>query len=188
MTLTARTFRIVGPVLVAPKRFGDARGFFSETYNARQFADVGIDCAFVQDNHSFSVERGTVRGLHFQSPPRAQAKLVRVTRGRIFDVFVDIRKGSPTFGQHGAAELSAENWEQLFIPIGFAHGFCTLEADTEVLYKTSAYYAPDCEGGILWNDPALAISWPEFAGANLSDKDRKLPGFVELDTPFAIGK
>src|ERR1700710_2567897 len=136
MTIDVRPFAIPGPLLIAPKKFGDARGFFSETYNAQALAQAGIDLTFVQDNHSLSAERGTVRGLHFQAPPRAQAKLVRVPRGRILDVFVDIRRGSPTYGRHGSVELSAENWHQVLVPEGFAHGFCTLEPATEVIYKT----------------------------------------------------
>ena len=187
MTLDIRTFPIEGPLLIIPKRFGDARGFFSETYNAKSLAEAGITLTFVQDNHTLSSECGTVRGLHFQTPPKAQAKLIRVTRGRAFDVFVDIRKGSPTYGQHGAGELSAENWQQLLIPAGFAHGFCTLEPATEVLYKTTDYYAPETEAGILWNDPALGIAWPDFAGANLSARDRAWPMFAGLDSPFVLG-
>ncbi|MEI9995384.1 MAG: dTDP-4-dehydrorhamnose 3,5-epimerase [Rhizomicrobium sp.] len=185
MTLDIRSFAIDGPLVVAPKRFGDARGFFSETYNARALAEAGIDLAFVQDNHSSSAERGTVRGLHFQAPPQAQAKLVRVPRGRILDVFVDIRRGSPTYGRHGSVELSAENWLQILIPIGFAHGFCTLEPGTEVIYKTTDYWAPEAEGGIRWNDPALKIAWPDFAGGTLSDRDRMLPLFADLASPFS---
>jgi len=187
MTLDIRKFPIEGPLLITPKRFSDARGFFSETYSAKSLAEVGITLTFVQDNHSLSSERGTVRGLHFQAPPKAQAKLVRVTRGRIFDVFVDIRKNSPTYGRHDVTELSAENWHQLLIPTGFAHGFCTLEPATEVLYKATDYYAPEAEAGVRWNDPALGIVWPQFAGANLSAKDRELPTFTQLDSPFVLG-
>jgi dTDP-4-dehydrorhamnose 3,5-epimerase len=186
MKLDVQTFPIEGPLLITPKRFGDKRGFFSETYNATDLAEWGIEEVFVQDNHSLSAERGTVRGLHFQAPPRAQGKLVRVTRGRILDVFVDIRKGSRTYGQHGSTELSAENWRQVWIPVGFAHGFCTLEHDTEVLYKTTDFYASECEGGILWNDPALHIAWPEFAGASLSAGDGVLQPLSGLASPFAI--
>jgi len=184
MTLEVHTFPIDGPLLITPKRFGDARGFFSETYNAKTFAEAGIPFTFVQDNHSLSAERGTVRGFHFQAPPKAQIKLVRVTSGRILDVFVDIRNNSPTYGQHGVVELSAANWHQLFIPTGFAHGFCTLEPSTEVVYKTGDYYAPESESGILWNDPMLGIAWPEFAGANLSTKDRELSLLAQLNSPF----
>jgi dTDP-4-dehydrorhamnose 3,5-epimerase len=174
-----------GPRLLAPARHGDARGFFSETWSRAAFTAIGIDCDFVQDNHSLSRHKSTVRGLHFQTPPFAQAKLVRVARGAILDVAVDIRHGSPTFGQHVAVELSAENWRQLFVPEGFAHGFCTLEADTEVLYKVSAPYAPDHDKGLMWNDPALAIGWPVEAGeAVVSDKDRAHPRLAELELVF----
>ncbi len=162
--------------LITPRRFADGRGFFSETYNRLRFAEHGVDLNFVQDNLSLSTEAGTVRGLHFQSPPCAQAKLVWVVSGAVLDVVVDIRKGSPNFGRHVAATLSAENGRQIFVPEGFAHGFCTLEADTLVAYKASAYYAPDHEHGLLWSDPALAIDWPvESESATLSVKDHELP-------------
>jgi dTDP-4-dehydrorhamnose 3,5-epimerase len=162
--------------LVKAKRFDDERGFFSEVYKQSAFAEAGVAVEFVQDNHSRSARAGTVRGLHFQLPPFAQTKLVRVTRGRILDVAVDVRSGSPTFGRHVAVELSEENWLQLLVPAGFAHGYCTLEPDTEVLYKVSAAYAPQCDAGILWNDPDLGIAWPVDApGAVVSDKDRNLP-------------
>lgn len=187
MKCAVTEYPLAGLKLITPKKFGDNRGFFSETYNAEMLAELGIRERFVQDNHSLSVEKGTVRGLHFQSPPHAQAKLVRVSRGSILDVAVDLRRGSPTYGQHVAVELSAENWHQLFIPVGFAHGFCTLAPNTELQYKVSDYYAPECDGGILWNDPALAIAWPDFAGAQLSPKDLTLPRFEEFDTPFAHG-
>lgn len=171
--------------LITPRRFGDHRGFFSEVYNARTFADAGIDIEFVQDNHAFSREAGTLRGLHFQKPPHAQAKLVRVTRGRIYDVAVDIRRESATYGHHVGVELSAGNWSQLLVPAGFAHGYCTLEPDTEVLYKVDAYYAPEHDAGILWSDPALAISWPVAADkAQLSDKDLRLPLFKDVAPAF----
>jgi dTDP-4-dehydrorhamnose 3,5-epimerase len=186
MTLDIQTLTIPGPLLISVGRFGDARGYFSETYNARAFAEAGIGLSFVQDNHSYSAMRGTVRGLHFQRPPKAQGKLVRVLRGRILDVFVDIRKGSAQYGAHGTAELAAKNGEQLFVPQGFAHGFCTLEPDTDVLYKTSDYYAPETEGGILWNDPALSIPWPDFAGSVVSPKDTELPVLAKLDSPFGF--
>jgi dTDP-4-dehydrorhamnose 3,5-epimerase len=162
--------------LVKPKCFRDARGFFSEVYQRADFADAGLMTDFVQDNHVKSNALWTMRGLHFQLPPFAQDKLVRVTRGRILDVAVDVRRGSPTFGRHVAVELSAENWLQLYVPVGFAHGYCTLEPDTEVLYKVSAVYAPQCDAGILWNDPDLGISWPfEARQALISEKDSKLP-------------
>lgn len=171
--------------LIVPKRFGDNRGFFSETYNARTLADAGITDAFVQDNHSLSAEVGTIRGLHFQKPPYAQGKLVRVVRGSILDVAVDLRTGSPTYGQHVSAELSAENWAQLFVPVGFAHAFCTLEPNTEVIYKVTDYYAPEADAGVLWSDPDLAINWPVSPDkAVLSEKDQKLPRLKDLGRVF----
>jgi len=169
--------------IVTPKRFGDHRGFFSETYNRRRFLEAGIDAEFVQDNHSLSATVGTVRGLHFQSEPFAQAKLIRVVRGSILDVAVDIRRSSPTFGKHVAAELSAENGRQLFVPVGFAHGFCTLEPDTEIQYKVSNYYSAAHDHGLLWNDRAIGISWPIGQDdAILSEKDQRQPSLAEL--PF----
>jgi dTDP-4-dehydrorhamnose 3,5-epimerase len=163
-------------LMITPKRFGDARGFFSETYSKPAFADAGLVFEFVQDNHSYSAAPGVVRGLHYQLPPAAQDKLVRVVRGAILDVAVDIRRASPTFGRHVTLRLSAEAWNQALVPVGFAHGFCTLEPDTEVLYKVSAPYAPDLERGVLWNDPDLGIDWPvEPAVAVVSDRDRTHP-------------
>jgi dTDP-4-dehydrorhamnose 3,5-epimerase len=172
--------------LLTPKKFGDNRGFFSETFNRNTFRElVGVDVDFVQDNQSLSVEKGVVRGLHYQLPPTAQAKLVRVTRGAILDVAIDIRRGSPTFGKHVAAIISAENWRQIFVPVGFAHGFATLEANTEVLYKVTAYYSPKDERGIRWNDPALRIDWGiSEAAAVLSEKDRKYPTLAEATDLF----
>jgi dTDP-4-dehydrorhamnose 3,5-epimerase len=170
-------------MVVATARHADARGHFSETYSARDFAAAGIGCAFVQDNQSLSREKGTIRGLHFQLPPAAQAKLVRVVRGGVFDVAVDLRTGSPTFGRHASAVLSAGNGHQIFIPVGFAHGFCTLEPDTEVFYKVDAPYSPAHERGLRWDDPALAIAWPEGA-KTLSEKDRALPLLSELRDVF----
>ncbi len=162
--------------VITPKKFGDARGFFSETWNERALRDAGIDAHFVQDNHAYSAAKDTLRGLHFQLAPMAQDKLVRVTRGAIFDVAVDIRKGSPTFGRHVTAVVSAENWAQIWIPKGFAHGYCTLEPDTEVIYKVTAPYSPSHDRGIRWDDPALAIAWPvSRGGALLSDKDKLHP-------------
>jgi dTDP-4-dehydrorhamnose 3,5-epimerase len=162
--------------LLTPRRFEDGRGFFSETYNRERLAAAGIAVAFVQDNQSLSRRRGTIRGLHYQMAPMAQAKLVRVLRGAILDVAVDIRPGSATFGQHVAVELDAERGSQLFVPEGFAHGFCTLADDTEIFYKVSRPYAPDCERGILWSDPTLGIAWPvRPEAAVVSDKDRSLP-------------
>jgi dTDP-4-dehydrorhamnose 3,5-epimerase len=165
--------------LITPRRVGDARGHFAETFNRRRFAEAGLAADFIQDNHSMSRPRGTVRGLHFQRAPFAQAKLVRVLRGAIFDVVLDIRAGSPTYGCHAAIELSADGGAQLLIPEGFAHGFCTTEPDTEVFYKVSRDYAPEHEGGILWNDPALGIAWPVGPDkAVLSERDRRWPAFA----------
>lgn len=171
--------------IVKARRFGDARGFFTESYSARRWQEAGINAQFIQDNESYSVAKGTVRGLHFQLPPAAQAKLVRVLRGAVLDVAVDIRKNSPTYGQHVAVELSAAGGEQLFIPRGFAHGFCTTEAETYVAYKVDAYYAPEHDSGILWNDPSIGIKWPVEAGeAVLSDKDMLHSTFLEFVSPF----
>ncbi len=161
-------------LIITPERMGDARGFFSETYSREKLRASGIDVEFVQDNHSLSRQKGVLRGLHFQKPPFAQDKLVRVTRGAVLDVAVDIRRTSDSYGRHVSAVLSAENWTQMFVPKGFAHGFVTLEADTEVQYKVSDVYAPEHESGIAWNDPALAIDWP--VGEDeviLSEKDRQ---------------
>jgi dTDP-4-dehydrorhamnose 3,5-epimerase len=172
-------------LLIEPRRFADPRGFFSETYSRRALAECGLDIEFVQDNHSLSREVGVVRGLHFQTPPAAQGKLVRVVRGAIFDVAVDIRHGSPSFGKHVSAVLSAENWRQMWVPRGFAHGFCTLEPDTEVIYKVDTYYDRAADAGMLWNDPALGIAWPVAAeNAVLSDKDRAAPRLAELPRHF----
>ncbi|MCR9212179.1 MAG: dTDP-4-dehydrorhamnose 3,5-epimerase [Proteobacteria bacterium] len=171
--------------IVTPKKFGDDRGFFSEVWNARTFKDAGLDIEFVQDNHAFSAEVGTVRGLHFQLDPAAQGKLVRVTRGAVLDVAVDIRRGSPTFGQHVAVELSAENWQQLWVPAGFAHGYCTIQPNTELAYKVTDYYSPDHDCGIFWNDPDLKINWPVSAEkAVLSQKDKVLPVLREQQRLF----
>ncbi|MFC1458349.1 dTDP-4-dehydrorhamnose 3,5-epimerase [Microvirga arabica] len=171
--------------VVKPPRFGDHRGFFSEVYNLEKFARAGIHLNFVQDNHSLSAESGTVRGLHFQSHPFAQDKLVRVVRGRMIDVAVDIRRSSPTYGQHIAVELSAENGLQLLVPVGFAHGFCTLEPNTEVIYKVSGYYSAAHDHGLAWDDPALGIEWPVAPeSAVLSDKDRRHPRLADLPQYF----
>lgn len=171
--------------LIEPVRHGDQRGFFSEVWSKRKFHEVGIDLDFVQDNHSMSSEQGVVRGLHFQAPPHAQTKLVRVARGSILDVAVDIRKGSPTFGQHVAVMLCSENWKQLLVPRGFAHGYCTLEPNTEVLYKVDNDYAPQSDGGIYWADPALKIDWPVTPQhAIVSQKDQNLPQWDQFDSPF----
>lgn len=171
-------------LLLKPKRFGDHRGFFMETYSKPRLVEAGVDIDFVQDNHSLSAEVGTLRGLHFQAPPHAQDKLVRVTRGRVLDVAVDIRRGSPWYGKHVTAELSAENDHQLLVPKGFLHGFVTLEPDTEFLYKVSDVYAPECDGGVMWNDPDLGIDWPVPGEPKLSDKDAKLPSFSAFESPF----
>lgn len=171
--------------VIRPKRFGDHRGFFSEVYNRRVFAAVGIDFDFLQDNHSLSRERGTLRGLHFQKPPGTQTKLVRVVRGAIADVVVDCRHGAPSYGHHVMVELEAAGGEQLLCPRGFAHGFVTLVPDTEVIYKVDAYYAPELEMGIRWDDPDLAIPWPLPASELvLVDKDCALPEFAELPVIF----
>src|SRR5688572_22858324 len=167
--------------VLVPKKFGDHRGFFSETFNRKTLRDLGIGAEFVQDNHSLSVEKGVVRGLHYQVAPTAQDKLVRVVRGAILDVAVDIRRSSPTFGKHVSALISAENWHQIFVPRGFAHGFVTLEPNTEVLYKVTDYYSPTDERGILWNDPALGIDWGISTDqATLSDRDKKHPLLAEI--------
>lgn len=173
------------PVLIRPRRFHDARGWFMETYSKASAEAAGLAVNFVQDNHSFSVAEGTVRALHFQRPPRAQAKLVRCLRGSIMDYAVDLRRGSPTYGDYVSAKLTASGGEQLYVPIGFAHGFVTLEPEVEVAYKVSDAYAPDCEGGIAWNDPTINIDWPlPPSGAILSEKDGALPALGDIDSPF----
>ncbi|KRE04304.1 dTDP-4-dehydrorhamnose 3,5-epimerase [Bosea sp. Root381] len=183
--LSAEPTAIPDVKIITPKRHGDHRGFFSEVYKQSDMAAAGIDLAFVQDNHSLSAQVGTLRGLHFQSAPFAQDKLVRVTKGRILDIAVDIRTSSPTFGQHVAVELSAENWRQILVPIGFAHGFVTLEPDTEVLYKVTAPYGPANDHGLAFDDPALGIDWRLPHGELvLSDKDRKHPRLVDLPRYF----
>jgi dTDP-4-dehydrorhamnose 3,5-epimerase len=163
-------------LILTPERFDDARGFFSETYNERLWQEIGIDLRFVQDNHSHSAEPGTVRGLHYQLPPHAQNKLVRVPRGAILDVAVDIRVASPTFGRHVRTVISAAEWNQILVPAGFAHGYATLEPDTEVFYKTTYFFAPDCERAIRWNDPAIGIEWGLAQGqAVVSERDAQAP-------------
>lgn len=172
-------------LLVRPARYSDHRGWFCETYNESVFRDLGITPAFVQDNQSYSSKAGTVRGLHFQRPPNAQAKLVRCLRGRILDVAVDLRHGSPRFGQHTVCELSSATGLQMFIPEGFAHGFCTLEPDCEIAYKVSRHHAPASEAGVAFNDPQIAIRWPfPEQVMTLSDKDRALPGLAGIGPVF----
>lgn len=172
-------------ISVVPRVFEDPRGWFSETYHQARAAAAGIDAVFCQDNQSFSRYAGTIRGLHCQSPPFAQAKLVRCVRGSIWDVAVDARLGSPTYGQWVAAVLSAGNRRQLYLPVGFLHGFVTLEDDTEVAYKCSAYYDPASDGGVKWDDPTLALPWPLNDKAPLmSEKDGKMPAFADFDSPF----
>ena len=183
---TAERLMIPDVILVTPARFGDSRGFFSETFNLQRFADAGIGLPFIQDNHSLSRQQGVIRGLHCQVAPHPQGKLVRCVRGAIWDVAVDARKSSPTYGQHVAAELTAENWAQLWVPPGFLHGFCTLLPDTEVIYKVTGQYDRESERGVIWDDPDLALPWPVAAGAAvLSDKDTQLPRWRDAPTMFA---
>lgn len=177
-----------GLLVLTPARHGDARGFFSESYSKARLATAGITTEFVQDNHSLSRQAGTVRGLHFQSPPHAQAKLVRCGRGRMFDVAVDIRRGSPTYGKWFGIELTFENGMQLLIPEGFLHGFVTREPDTEIIYKCSDHYAPECDGAVRFDDPAIGIDWGMSGQAPLlSDKDAAAPLLSQLDNPFTYG-
>ena len=174
-----------GLLLIQPRRFSDSRGYFSETWNRRTLTDHGIDLDFVQDNHSLSHAAGTIRGLHYQSPPHAQAKLVRCGRGSLLDVAVDIRRGSPAYGNWFSAELSAKNGTQVLIPEGFLHGFVTLERDTEIVYKCTDYYAPECDGAIRFDDPDIGIDWgidPNLA--ILSDKDAAAPLLRDIESPF----
>lgn len=170
-------------LLIKPRVFQDNRGFFLESYSQKTFSEAGIATEFFQDNHSMSVVKGVVRGLHFQLSPKTQTKLVRVTRGAVYDVAVDLRKESSTYGKWEGFELTAENFHMLYIPQGFAHGFCTLEENTEFLYKNDNFYAPELEGGILWNDPTLNIPWP-VENPVISDKDRELPMFSDFKSPF----
>ncbi len=171
---------------ITPPKFGDSRGFFSETWNAGKLREQGFTANFVQDNQSFSAQVGTVRGLHCQIGKNVQGKLVRVLKGAIWDVAVDVRSGSPTYGQFAAAELSAENWAQLWVPPGFLHGFCTIVPDTEVFYKVTGEYDKQAERAVIWNDPALALPWPVApGGALLSEKDQTLPRLAECEPWFA---
>ncbi|WP_323037056.1 dTDP-4-dehydrorhamnose 3,5-epimerase [Pararhodobacter sp.] len=175
-----------GVLVLEPRRFGDARGWFSETWNARAMMAAGLTFDFVQDNHSFSATKGTLRGLHYQRPPHAQDKLVRCSRGAILDVAVDIRKGSPTYAHWVARELTAENGHQMLIPKGFLHGFVTLTTDCEVQYKCTDYYAPECDRAVRWNDPQIGVDW-QLGGATplLSDKDANAMSLADLDNPFS---
>jgi len=178
-----------GVLVIEPKVFGDHRGWFMETYSEEKFREAGLDLKFVQDNQSFSATKGTLRGLHYQMSPKAQTKLVRCTRGKIFDVAVDIRKGSPTFGNWFGIELSEENKKQLLIPRGFAHGFMTLTDDVEVQYKVDELYAPECDRGIVWNDPTIGIEWPvELAAPVLSAKDQAAPTLLDAENNFVYGE
>jgi len=180
--MQVRSLGLDGVLEISPRKFGDDRGFFSETYNAKSFAEAGIDLTFVQDNHSYSAAKDVVRGLHYQLPPFAQDKLVRVTRGAILDVAVDIRKSSPTFGKWIALEVSAEKWNQILVPKGFAHGFMTLVENTEVIYKVTSYYSPEHDRSIRFDDPTIGIDWPiSSSSVQLSDKDKKAPLFADAE-------
>ncbi len=177
-----RPLGLDGVFEIIPRKFGDDRGFFSETYNQKALADAGIELTFVQDNHSYSAAKGVVRGLHYQLPDRAQDKLVRVIRGAILDVAVDIRKSSATFGKWVSLEVSAEKWNQILVPKGFAHGFMTLSEDTEVIYKVTDYYSPEHDRSIRFDDPAIGIEWPvQESTVQLSDKDQKAPLFADAE-------
>lgn len=184
MALEFESLAIPDVKLIRPRKFGDSRGFFSEVHNENAMRDAGLDIHFVQDNHSWSEAPGVLRGLHFQTPPSPQAKLVRVVRGSIFDVAVDVRKGSPTYGRWVSAEISAENWTQILVPRGFAHGLLTLEPNTEVLYKVDGFYDGSADSGLIWNDPDIGIVWPTGTEPQLSEKDGKLQRFADWDSPF----
>lgn len=180
--MEVRSLGLDGVFEIIPRKFGDDRGFFSETYKVKALAEAGIELNFVQDNHSFSAAKGVVRGLHYQLPPFAQDKLVRVICGAILDVAVDIRKNSPTFGKWVSLEVSAEKWNQILVPKGFAHGFITLSEDTEVIYKVTDYYAPTHDRSIRFDDPAIGIEWPiPSSGVQLSDKDQKAPLLADAE-------
>ena len=179
--------RLPEVLVLTPRRFGDARGWFSETWNAARMAEAGLDLPWVQDNHSFSAAKGTLRGLHYQSPPKAQDKLVRCTRGAILDVAVDFRAGSPTFAKWVAVELTAENNRQLLVPQGFLHGFVTLTEDTEVQYKCTDFYSPEHDGAVRWDDPQIGIDWG-ISAPILSDKDAKAPLLAGIASPFRWGQ
>jgi dTDP-4-dehydrorhamnose 3,5-epimerase len=183
--MKAERLAIPEVILLTPARFGDSRGFFSETWQARRYRDAGVEGEFIQDNQSVSAQVGTLRGLHLQIAPNPQGKLVRVVRGAIWDVAVDVRRGSASYGRHVAATLSAENWQQLWIPPGFLHGFCTLEPDTHVIYKVTGDYDKAAERGVIWNDPDLALPWPVAPGqVTLSDKDKALPRLADCEAWF----
>lgn len=189
MTLEVEQLALPEVMSLRPKKFGDDRGFFSEVWNEKLFADLGLDLRFVQDNHSYSACEGTVRGLHLQKPPFAQDKLLRCTRGRVLDVVVDVRAGSPNFGKWASVEISAENWKQIFVPKGFAHGFVTLTPDCEVQYKVTAPYSPAHEVSIAWNDPAIGIDWGVDDGeVTLSAKDATAPRLESVSTGFEFGE
>lgn len=182
--MRTETFDIAGPVLIAPRRFADARGYFVETYSERAMREI-VSAPFVQDNEACSTRAGTLRGLHFQKPPAAQGKLVRVVAGAVLDVAVDLRHGSPSFGRHLAVRLDAEEGAIFWVPPGFAHGYCTMEPGTRVAYKVTHPYSPADEAGLLWNDPALAIAWPAVDdGPHLSERDRRLPRLADLPVLF----
>jgi len=182
--IEVRPLGLEGVVEIIPRRFADTRGWFSETWNAARFVEAGLDCDWVQDNHAYSEHAGVVRALHFQRPPMAQAKLVRVVRGSVFDVAVDIRRGSPDFGRWVGITLTAAQGNQILVPRGFAHGYVTLEPDCEVVYKVDAPYSSAHEQGIAWADPAIGVSWPEVGPRVLSDKDREAPLLADVDTGF----
>jgi dTDP-4-dehydrorhamnose 3,5-epimerase len=185
VSLHVQSLDIPDVKIISPMKHGDSRGYFSETYNKKAFAEAGIILDFVQDNHSLSPRVGTLRGLHYQGHPFAQDKLVRVVSGRILDVAVDIRRASPTYGKWVTAEISAENWNQILVPVGFAHGICTLEPNTQLIYKVTNYYSPQNDFGIRWNDPDLRITWP-FPEDKivLSDKDKRQPFFKDVVSGF----
>lgn len=180
------TTALPGVLILTPPRFGDARGWFSETWNGPKLAAAGVNVAFVQDNHSMSAAVGTLRGLHYQRPPHAQDKLVRCSKGAVLDVAVDVRRGSPTYGKWLGIEISAEDGRQVLVPKGFLHGFVTRAPDTEVQYKCSDVYAPDCDGGIRWNDPEIGVDWG-VSEPVLSAKDQAAPFLKDWDSPFIWG-
>lgn len=187
MPLTVEQTPLPGVLVITPTRFGDHRGFFSESYSAKALAENGITTQFVQDNHSLSMNLATIRGLHFQAPPHAQEKLVRCGRGALFDVAVDIRKGSPTYGQWFGIELSFENGKQLLVPVGFAHGFVTRAPETEIIYKCSDYYAQETECALAWDDPQVRINWSlGDSTLVLSEKDANAPSLADLNSPFTF--